>query len=159
MSVDDAAVAALRSLLEHKPGAAVRDGQDRMTRAVARCIEDCTHLLAEAGTGTGKSLAYLVPALMSGSRTVVATATKNLQNQLAEQELPFLHAHLGIPFTWAVVKGRQSYACMAKLTERFGEDLRGEGLLFPDDNLDAMVMLAGWADGHPTGDRDDLAEA
>jgi ATP-dependent DNA helicase DinG len=158
MSVDDAAVAALRSVLAAKPEAVVREGQERMTRAVAKAIDERHHLLAEAGTGTGKSLAYLVPALASGARVVVATATKNLQNQLAEHELPFLEKHLDVPFSYAVIKGRQSYACMAKLAERFGPDLKGEGLLFPDDDVDAMVAIADWARAHPTGDRDDLVE-
>ena len=159
MAVDDSAVAALRSVLEHKSGAEVREGQEQMTRAVALAIDDRTHLLAEAGTGTGKSLAYLVPALTSGARVVVATATKNLQNQLADQELPFLEKHIDSPFSWAVIKGRQSYVCMAKLAERFGEDLRSEGLLFPDDDVDALIQIAEWARDHPTGDRDDLVAA
>ena len=145
MSVDEAAVAALRSVLAAKPGAVVREGQERMTRAVAMAIDQRHHLLAEAGTGTGKSLAYLVPALASGARTVIATATKNLQNQLAEHELPFLEKHLDVPFSYSVIKGRQSYVCMAKLAERFGPDLKGEGFLFPDDDVDAMVAMADWA--------------
>lgn len=159
MSLEETAVGALRSVLAHKPGALARTGQERMARAVARAIEDRTHLLVEAGTGTGKSLAYLAPALSSRARVVIATATKNLQNQLAEQDLPFLQSYLEMPFTYAVLKGRQSYACMAKLAERFGPDLAGEGLLFSDDDADALLTVVDWARGHPTGDRDDLAEA
>ncbi len=159
MSVDDSAVAALRAVLANKPGAVVRPGQERMARAVARAIADRRHLMVEAGTGTGKSLAYLVPAIAAGVRTVVATATKNLQNQLADSELPFLAEHLGSDFTYAVIKGRQSYACMAKLAERFGEDLAGEGLLFADDDVEAVVTVAEWARRGGSGDRDDLPQA
>lgn len=149
---------ALRRVLASKPDAHDRPGQRAMLEAVASSIEQRTHLLVEAGTGTGKSLAYLIPPLVAGKRVVVATATKNLQNQLSESELPFLAQHLGKPFTWAVLKGRQSYACMAKLVERFGEDLAGEGLLFPGDDAEALVQLVEWARDHPTGDRDDLRE-
>lgn len=152
------AVEALRTVLESKPGAEAREGQQAMAKAVERAIEDRSHLLVEAGTGTGKSLAYLVPALTSGAKTVVSTATKNLQNQLSDADLPFLAETLPEPFSWAVLKGRQSYLCMAKLGERFGPDLKGEGLLFPDDDVDAMITIADWALDHPTGDRDDLEE-
>ena len=149
---------ALERVLGAKEGAHYREGQMAMVEAVANAVEQREHLLIEAGTGTGKSLAYLIPPLMAGKRVVIATATKNLQNQLSESELPFLAEHLGRPITWAVLKGRQSYACMAKLVERFGEDLAGEGLLFPGDDIEALVELVEWVKGHPTGDRDDLNE-
>ena len=125
--------------------------------AVAGAIEERHHLLVEGGTGTGKSLAYLVPAIVSGGVVVVSTATKTLQDQLANSELPFLAAHLGRPVTWAVIKGRQSYLCMAKLTERFGGDLdrQPDPTLFPGAD-DDLLRIAPWARTHPTGDRDDL---
>jgi len=128
-------------------------------RAVEEAMAGRDHLLVEAGTGTGKSLAYLIPAIVGGHRVVISTATKNLQNQLADGELPFLAEHLDRPPTWAVIKGRGSYACMAKLAERFGEDLSGEGLLFADDDRDSMVAIKDWARSGATGDRDDLPEA
>lgn len=145
-------------VLGAKDNAHHRPGQVAMLQAVAESIEDQAHLLVEAGTGTGKSLAYLIPPLVAGKRVVVATATKNLQNQLSTSELPFLAEHMDRQITWAVVKGRQSYACMAKLVERFGEDLAGEGLLFPGDDVEALVEIVDWARDHPTGDRDDLLE-
>ena len=148
----------LERVLGEKEDAHYRAGQVAMLEAVAQAVEDRTHLMVEAGTGTGKSLAYLIPPLVSGKRVVVATATKNLQNQLSESELPFLAEHMGRPIRWAVLKGRQSYACMAKLVERFGEDLSSEGLLFPGDDVDALVHVVEWARGHETGDRDDLDE-
>ncbi len=126
--------------------------------AVAGAIEERHHLLVEGGTGTGKSLAYLVPAIVSGGVVVVSTATKTLQDQLANGELPFLAANLGRPVTWAVIKGRQSYLCMAKLTERFGDDLDREPdpTLFPGADDDDLRTIAPWARTQPTGDRDDL---
>ena len=89
------------------------------------------HLVVQAGTGTGKSLAYLVPALLSGSRVVVATATKALQDQLATRDLPFLQEHLSVPFEFAVLKGRSNYLCRQKASEVLGGgdqlDLTGAG--------------------------------
>ena len=130
-----------------------------MAEAVAEAIEQRRHLLVEAGTGTGKSLAYLVPAIVSGGRTVVATATKTLQDQLATVDLPFLAEHLDVDLTWSVVKGRQSYICMANLIERFGEGLDQplDMTLFPDaDDFETLAAIAGWAADHPTGDRSEL---
>ena len=151
-------VEALQRVLAAKPGAVAREGQQAMVVAVAGAIEERHHLLVEGGTGTGKSLAYLVPAIVSGDVVVVSTATKTLQDQLANSELPFLAAHLGRPVTWAVIKGRQSYLCMAKLTERIGDDLDREPdpTLFPGADDDDLRAVAPWAMTHPTGDRDDL---
>ena len=148
----------LERVLGEKDDAHYRAGQVAMLEAVAGAIDDRTHLMVEAGTGTGKSLAYLIPPLVAGRRVVVATATKTLQNQLSDSELPFLAEHIGRPIRWAVLKGRQSYACMAKLVERFGENLSGEGLLFPGDDADALMQVVEWARDHETGDRDDLDE-
>lgn len=75
------------------------------------------HGLCQAGTGTGKSLAALITHILSGKRTIVATATKALQNQYASKDLPFLEQYLGVPFTWAVVKGRSNYPCHLKMEE------------------------------------------
>jgi ATP-dependent DNA helicase DinG len=131
-----------------------------MVEAVATALSGRRHLVVEAGTGTGKSLAYLIPAVLSGDRIAIATATKSLQNQLSDVELPFLDSQLPFPVTWSVVKGRQSYACMAKLVERFGPDLDGQGIaeLFaePGDDLDVIVE---WIRDGGTGDRDDLPVA
>src|SRR4051794_5175819 len=91
-----------------------------MARAVGRAIDDRRHLLVQAGTGTGKSLGYLVPALLSGKRVVVATATKALQDQLATKDLPFLARHLGRPFRFAVLKGRSNYLCRQRAAEVAG---------------------------------------
>jgi len=97
-----------------------RPGQRQMAAAVGRAIEQRRHLIVAAQTGTGKSLAYLVPALLSGSRVVVATATKALQDQLAKKDLPFLEQRLGIPFEFAVLKGRSNYLCRQRALEVAG---------------------------------------
>ncbi len=147
----------LDAVLAAKPGAQVRDGQRTMADAVGAAIVGRQHLLVEAGTGTGKSLAYLVGCLSSDATVVVSTATKALQDQLAGSELPFLAEHLDRPVRWSVIKGRQSYLCMARLVEQFGDDLdRPEASLFADEHAEEASTVAEWARHHETGDRDDL---
>ena len=99
------------------PQAEDRPGQREMADLVATAIARGRHVVVQAGTGTGKTMGYLVPAVLSGKRTVVATATKTLQDQLASKDLPFLQAHLGVDFTWAVLKGRSNYICMQRVRE------------------------------------------
>ena len=114
-----AATEALGEAGEHRPG------QEQMTAAVADAFENDRHLAVAAGTGTGKSLAYLIPAILTGRRVIVATATKALQDQLATKELPFLAALAqtrrlrpgGRPFRWAVLKGRSNYICRQLVAE------------------------------------------
>ncbi|MGB8860677.1 MAG: DEAD/DEAH box helicase, partial [Ilumatobacteraceae bacterium] len=93
-----AVTTALAAVTGALPAAEDRPGQQQMAQAVASAIESGRHLVVQAGTGTGKTLGYLVPAITAGKRVVVATATKALQDQLAAKDLPFLEAHLGIPF-------------------------------------------------------------
>jgi ATP-dependent DNA helicase DinG len=88
-----------------------------MADAVAKALESGRHLVAQAGTGTGKSLAYLVPAILSRKRVVVATATKALQDQLAEKDLPFLRRAMKRDFSFAVLKGRSNYLCVQRAAE------------------------------------------
>ncbi|MDQ6840478.1 MAG: ATP-dependent DNA helicase [Actinomycetota bacterium] len=94
-----------------------RPAQQRMAAAVAEAIARRHHLIVAAGTGTGKSLAYLVPALAAGTRCVVATATKALQDQLAQRDLPVVAAALGDPVDFAVLKGRSNYICRQRVAE------------------------------------------
>ena len=115
-----AALAALDAVTAALPAAEQRPGQRQMAKQVAAAIEQGRHLVVQAGTGTGKTLAYLVPAIVSGKRTVVATATKALQDQLATKDLPFLTEQLGrqgIEVEWAVLKGRSNYLCLQRLRE------------------------------------------
>src|SRR5437763_9663843 len=111
-----------------------------MAEAVGRAIHDHRHLVVQAGTGTGKSLAYLVPAILSGDRVVVATATKALQDQLATKDLPFLAQHLGRSFRFAVLKGRSNYLCRQRAAEVAGG---GDQLVLDE--------VPGWESGSGSG--------
>src|SRR3954471_8590740 len=93
------------------PGYEPRPEQAALAGAIERALATEEHLLAEAGTGVGKSLAYLVPALASGRRVVVATATKALQEQLLDKDVPVAAAAVGRPVDVVVLKGRQNYLC------------------------------------------------
>ena len=111
------ALDALHKVVAALPGAEERPGQDEMSYAIAESLEAGRSIIVQAGTGTGKSLGYLVPALMSGKKTVVATATKTLQDQLARNDLPLLAQGIDIEFSWAVLKGRSNYFCLQKAHE------------------------------------------
>jgi ATP-dependent DNA helicase DinG len=150
-------------------GGEARPGQVEMARAVADGIEAGRHLIVQAGTGTGKSMGYLVPAILSGRKVVVATATKALQDQLATKDLPFLQRHLGTPFEFAVLKGRSNYLCRQRALEVAGGGEGGEQLAL--DGVDAagaggggdigplgrqVLRLLQWSVDSPTGDRSEL---
>jgi ATP-dependent DNA helicase DinG len=150
----DAALAAVTSAL---PSAEDRPGQRDMARAVERAVREGRHLVVQAGTGTGKTLGYLVPALLSGRRTVVATATKALQDQLASKDLPLLDEHLGRPFDWAVLKGRSNYICLQRLREL--DDAATEQLELEELAVTTRAevrRLATWASTSATGDLAEL---
>ena len=85
-----------------------------MAQAVERALDEKSHLIVEAGTGTGKTLAYLLPALRSGQRVIISTGTKNLQEQLFFKDVPFLESLLG-PLSVCYMKGRANYLCRHKL--------------------------------------------
>ncbi len=138
-----------------------RPGQREMAAQVAEAIENERHLVVQAGTGTGKTLAYLVPAITSGKRVVVATATKALQDQLASKDLPFLaeqlSSELGIEFEWAILKGRSNYLCLQRLREL--NDPQQATLEF--DEISAVTRveikrLSEWAGSSTTGDHAEL---
>ncbi len=157
----DRARLALEHVVDRKPGGRHRGGQAEMVEAIAVAIDEGGHLLCEAGPGTGKSFGYLIPALCSGKRVVVSTATKSLQDQLSTRDLPFLAgvlAELGIRFTWATVKGRKNYLCRSRLVERLEAegDTSQQGLFDPEVLPETIRLLAEWADLNSTGDRDDL---
>jgi ATP-dependent DNA helicase DinG len=117
-SLADQTVSELSRLVtELAGGGEARPGQEKMAVAIADAITAGRHLVVEAGTGTGKSLAYLVPIIESGKRVVIATATKALQDQLATKDLPFVQKHMTHPFDWAVLKGRSNYLCLQRLRE------------------------------------------
>ena len=148
---------ALAAVTGALPAAEDRPGQQQMAQAVATAIETGRHLVVEAGTGTGKTLGYLVPAITAGKRVVVATATKALQDQLAAKDLPFLEAHLGIPFEWAVLKGRSNYVCMQRVREIQGAD-KGQLELedFAATTKVEINRLVEWSGTTDTGDQASL---
>ncbi|MFJ9525974.1 ATP-dependent DNA helicase [Streptomyces cyaneofuscatus] len=147
-------------------GGTERPGQAAMAEAVAEAVDDQSHLLVQAGTGTGKSLGYLVPALAHGERVVVATATLALQRQLVERDLPrtvdALHPLLRRRPQYAMLKGRSNYLCLHRLHEGVPQD-EEEGLFdqfeaaAPSSKLGQdLLRLREWSSDTETGDRDDL---
>src|SRR6266508_3238613 len=135
------------------PGFEPRAEQAALAQEVADALERGEHLLAEAGTGTGKSLAYLVPALASGRRVVVATATKALQEQLLTKDVPGAARSLGREVRVAVLKGRQNYLCRRSL---HGLELLGGALLPSAEDAREYEDLRGWIEATETGDRAEL---
>jgi len=135
------------------PGFEPRAGQAALAEAVSEALAGDEHLLAEAGTGTGKSLAYLLPALVSGKRVVVATATKALQEQLLTKDVPAAAAALGREVRVAVLKGRQSYLCRKSLG---GVDRLG-GLFRTAEEASDYERLSPWIETTETGDRAELS--
>jgi ATP-dependent DNA helicase DinG len=131
-----------------------RAEQAELAQAVAEALEASEHLLAEAGTGTGKSLAYLLPALTSGRTVVVATATKALQEQLLTKDVPIAAAVLGREVRVAVLKGRQNYLCRKVL---YGFELLGGALLPREEDAEAFERMRPWIDTTETGDRAELS--
>ena len=129
------------------PGFEPRAEQAALAAAVEWALASEEHLVAEAGTGTGKSLAYLIPALESGRRVVVATATKALQQQLLAQDVPAAARALGREVRVAVLKGRQNYVCRKQL-QGFGPMLLRERA-----DAEAFDALLPWLDATETGDR------
>ena len=152
---------ALDTVTKALAGSEVRPGQQRMAELVDAAITAERHVVVQAGTGTGKTLAYLVPAIESGQRVVVATATKALQDQLASKDLPFLEQAMPQPFAWAVLKGRSNYVCLQRLREVTaspGDEGQGElelEVLAPTTKAD-IDRIAKWVDRTDTGDLADL---
>ena len=138
-------------------GGESRDGQREMVRAVASSMSRRRHLVVEAGTGVGKSLAYLVPAALSGQRVVVATATKNLQDQLATKDAPQVAAHVpGVRV--AVLKGKQNYLCRNRAATLGGgaQMSLDDGSQVPRGVAEQMRRILRWSNDTTTGDLDEL---
>ncbi|MFM1751357.1 MAG: hypothetical protein RL119_319 [Actinomycetota bacterium] len=155
------ALARVTSALPHNE---TRPGQREMAEAVEEAIAESKHLVVQAGTGTGKTLAYLVPAILAGKRTIIATATKALQDQLAQKDLPFLETQWaamgGQEFSYSILKGRSNYICLQRLAEIDAQKSRINGdspTLLDQEELKPTVKkevdrLATWARRTPTGD-------
>ena len=133
-----------------------RDGQHTLAAAVADAIEHEHHLVAEAPTGSGKSLAYLAPAVASGKKVVVATSTIALQSQLVGNDLPALAQHGGVSFRFALLKGRSNYVCRAKLRAASRPDALFETQVVKDFG-EQLRELEAFAAGSGTGDRSEVA--
>jgi ATP-dependent DNA helicase DinG len=147
---------ALARVVAAMPAGEDRPEQAALARAVAVAIDTERHLLAQAGTGVGKSWGYLIPAILSGRKVVVATATKALQEQLVHKDLPFLRAHLGVPFTFSLLKGRSNYVCRAALADTVARHAQGELLDREGIGVSRLSEIVEWSIGSETGDRADL---
>jgi ATP-dependent DNA helicase DinG len=130
---------------EHRPG------QLEMAELVHDAFETHHHAIVEAGTGTGKTLAYLLPAICSGRRVVISTATKSLQEQLYQKDIPFLQKHFAPNLKVAVMKGRANFLCISKL-----HHMQDQALLRGMEELDAFRQIKDWAKLTETGDRAEL---
>ena len=139
------------ALARAMPGFEPRAGQLEMASAVAHVFDEGGVLLAEAGTGTGKTLAYLVPAILSRERVLISTGTKNLQEQIFFKDIPALREALGIPFTAACMKGRANYLCLHKLDQLAG----GAG---PAAHDVFLPIIRDWSERTETGDRAELED-
>jgi ATP-dependent DNA helicase DinG len=137
------------------PGFEPRAGQAEMADAVARAFAGGGVLLAEAGTGTGKTLAYLVPAILSRQRVLISTGTKNLQEQIFFKDIPALRDALGIPFTATYMKGRANYLCLHKL-DQLSEGVGPRAVSVSHDVF--LPIIREWSARTGTGDRAELED-
>ena len=139
------------ALARSLPGYEHRRDQLELARAVERALAERRYLVAEAGTGTGKTLAYLVPAALSGRKVIISTATKTLQEQIWQKDLPLLAEKAGLEVEAAYLKGRANYYCLergARFAEHPTFESRGEAALWP--------RIQAWAADTLTGDRSEI---
>ena len=162
----DRARSLLDGVTKELPGGGERrEGQEKMVVAVANAMTKRRHLVVQAGTGTGKSLAYLLPAALAERPVVISTATKALQDQLLAHDLPLVAESVARDLTYTVLKGRTNYACWSKLV-----DLEQQGLQAAFDDVDdrptalsqgrfkdQIEQIMAWAQRSASGDRADLA--
>jgi ATP-dependent DNA helicase DinG len=141
------------AIARNHPNYEFRPGQIRMAQAVSHAINERNHLCVEAGTGTGKTLAYLIPSLFCGKRVIISTGTKNLQEQLYLKDIPFLEKALGRKLSVCCMKGRSNYLCLRRLAE-----IEGEGYLFSPQDPKYLKTIREWARRTETGDRAELKE-
>ncbi len=133
------------------PGWEDRTGQLEMAQEIERAISEKRNLIVEAGTGTGKTLAYLVPLVLAAGRAVISTGTKNLQEQLVRKDVPFLQSALGHALQVAVMKGRNNFVCIEKLAEQ-----ERRPSLSGIEETSEFALIRDWARTTETGDRSDL---
>src|SRR5580698_5834444 len=128
-----------------------RQGQLEMAEAIEAALAEKKHLLVDAGTGTGKTLAYLVPALLSGKRVVISTGTKNLQEQLFYKDIPFLQKHFERPLEVCYMKGRNNFACRQKIY-----DAEKQPMLNGLEEIADFQIIRDWEKTTTTGDRSEI---
>ena len=133
------------------PAFAPRPGQQRLAEAVATAFESRASLLAEAGTGTGKTYAYLVPALLSGMKTIVSTGTRALQDQLYHRDLPRVRDALGVGLKTALLKGRANYLCLYRM-----EQAKGEAGFGDREQVSQFQRIVAWSGRTRMGDMAEL---
>jgi ATP-dependent DNA helicase DinG len=139
-------------LQQAHPAYEFRRGQLQMAEAVEHALTEKRHLIVEAGTGTGKTLAYLLPVIRAGKRVIISTGTKNLQEQLFYKDVPFLESVLG-KLRVTYMKGRNNYLCRQKLY-----DLTDQPILTGLDEIDQYRQIAEWEKITDTGDRAELSQ-
>src|SRR6476646_11390352 len=139
------------ALSKWHPNYEFRPGQLEMAEAVESALADRKHLILEAGTGTGKTLAYLVPALLSGKRIIVSTGTKTLQEQLFFKDVPFLQKHFPRPLEVCYMKGRANYACRQKIY-----DAEKEAVLAGLEEVADFQIIQEWEKTTEFGDRSEI---
>ena len=139
-------------LARQHPAYEFRRGQLQMAEAVEQALNEKRHLIVEAGTGTGKTLAYLLPVIRSGKRVIISTGTKTLQEQLFYKDIPFLQEHLG-ELRVCYMKGRANYLCRKKLY-----DLTDQPVLNGLEEISQFKIISDWEKTTETGDRAELAE-
>ncbi len=156
-SVHDAELADLFSaagvLATGIPGFRPRSSQTAMARAVAEALVGQRTLLAEAGTGTGKTFAYLVPAMLWGGKVIISTGTKNLQDQLFLRDIPIVRKALNVPVTVALLKGRANYVCHFHL-----ERTRQNGRLTAREDVGYLREISRFIKTTGTGDKAELSQ-
>src|ERR1700683_96753 len=133
------------------PGYEYRSSQFEMAKMVDDAFQKRQHAIIEAGTGTGKTLAYLIPAIRSGRRVVISTATKSLQEQLFNKDVPFLQKHFAPNLKAALMKGRNNFLCRQKVHQ-----IEGQAVLRGIDEVDWFSQIKDWEKLTETGDRAEL---
>src|SRR4051812_25642402 len=133
------------------PNYEFRRGQLQMAEAVEKALVERRHLIVEAGTGTGKTLAYLLPVILSGKRVIISTGTKNLQEQLFYKDIPFLQKNLSTPIQVCYMKGRGNFACRQKIY-----DAEKTPILSGMEEVADFEIIRAWEKTTLTGDRSEI---
>ncbi len=130
-----------------------REPQIELAKSIAAALQSHRHLIAEAGTGTGKTFAYLAPAILSGSKVIISTGTKNLQDQLFNKDLPVIRKAIKAPFLAALLKGRGNYLCVYRL-----DNALNSAFGFSKEDADALSKIKSWSKRTKTGDIAEMAD-